>query len=129
MKQIFIQGRNIVDIPSFYREINRVFMKDEDWELGESLDAFNDLLYGGFGAMKGHSNMQLIWLNAERCSKALGYNITKEYYLNKLMPGSIFNKDFHRQKLDELEAGIGQTYFQIIVGIISDHPNIQLVCK
>lgn len=59
--QIILEGKNIHDIPSFYKEINRVFMQNEDWELGESLDAFNDRLYGGFGILKGLSNIQLIW--------------------------------------------------------------------
>ncbi|WP_221887917.1 hypothetical protein [Chitinophaga polysaccharea] len=51
-KQIIINGDVIIDIPSFYREINRVFMSGENWQLGNSLDAFNDLLYGGFGIGK-----------------------------------------------------------------------------
>jgi hypothetical protein len=37
--QIILEGKNIHDIPSFYQEINRDFMQNEDWELGESLDA------------------------------------------------------------------------------------------
>ncbi|RYE19280.1 MAG: hypothetical protein EOP45_12880 [Sphingobacteriaceae bacterium] len=51
-KRLVIEGDRIFDIPSFYAEINRVLMLDEDWQIGHSLDALNDLLYGGFGEIK-----------------------------------------------------------------------------
>ena len=127
--QIIIEGKNIQDIPSFYKEINRVFMQNEDWELGESLDAFDDLLFGGFGMLKGMPNIQLIWNNSTLCSHTLGYDTTRAYYLKKLAPGTPFSKSYHQRKLTELEAGNGQTYFQIIQNIISDHPNINLVSE
>jgi hypothetical protein len=125
--QIILEGKNICDIASFYKEINRVFMQNEDWELGESLDAFNDLLYGGFGILKGLPNIQLIWNSSIICSHTLGYDTTKVYYLKKIELGLPFNRAYHEQKLTELETGNGRTYFQIILDIISDHPNIQLV--
>jgi len=127
MQQIVIEGKNIHDINSFYKEINRVFMQDEDWKLGESLDAFNDLLFGGFGVLKATPIIQLVWNNIAASSNALGYDITRQYYLKKLAPGSPFNVDYHQQKLAALESGNGQTYFQIILDIISDHPNIRLI--
>lgn len=52
---------------------------------------------------------------------------TKVYYLKKIELGLPFNRAYHEQKLTELEAGNGRTYFQIILEIISEHPNIQLV--
>jgi RNAse (barnase) inhibitor barstar len=125
--QIILEGKNICDIPSFYKEINRVFMQNEDWKLGESLDAFNDLLFGGFGIIKGLPNIQLIWNNIEISSQILGYDTTIVYYLKKLEPGSPYNKRHFEQKLSELAAGNGETYFQIILEIIADHPNIRLV--
>ncbi|MBP2483340.1 RNAse (barnase) inhibitor barstar [Stenotrophomonas sp. PvP093] len=50
-----IEGCTIHDIPSLYAEINRVFMAGEDWQLGPSLDALDDLLHGvhGVSAMSG----------------------------------------------------------------------------
>jgi RNAse (barnase) inhibitor barstar len=125
--QINLEGTNIHDISSFYKEINRVFMQNEDWDLGESLDAFNDLLYGGFGILKGLPNIKLVWNDSKKCSHALGYDTTKAYYLRKLEPGSTFDRAYHEQKLAELETGNGRTYFEIILDIISEHPNIQLI--
>jgi len=50
--EIVINGKNITDIGSFYEEVNSLFMQGENWNIGESLDAFDDLLYGGFGILK-----------------------------------------------------------------------------
>ena len=41
---IEIDGSRVHGIPSLYAELNRVFMPDEPWTLGESLDALDDLL-------------------------------------------------------------------------------------
>ena len=124
--QITMEGKNIHDISSFYKEVNRVFMQDEDWELGESLDAFNDLLFGGIGIAKGLTSIRLVWNNSDICRHTLGYEITKAHYLKKLEPDSPFNRTYVEQKLTDLEAGNGQTYYEIILEIIAEHPNIQL---
>jgi hypothetical protein len=128
-QEFIIKGGNIIDIATFYQEINRVFMQDENWKIGESLDAFNDMLYGGFGAIKTNEGTTLIWKNIEISRKALGYDATREYYLNKLLPDSPFNKKHFRHKLKELESGEGQTYFDIIIEIIAEHSNIKLVSE
>lgn len=123
-KTIVIDGNNIEDIATFYAEINRVFMAGEDWELGESLDALNDLFYGGFGAIKDSEEIKIIWQNVEKSKKTLGYETTREFYLKKLLNPSRFNPDLIKQKLYELENGMGQTFFEIVVEIISSHNNI-----
>ncbi|QHS63549.1 barstar family protein [Chitinophaga agri] len=126
-KQLVINGDHIHDIPSFYKEINRVFMQEEDWEIGNSLDAFDDLLYGGLGAIKGQEPVQLIWLHISKSKDALGYEATRNYYLEKLAPGSPFNKTHFTAQLSALEAGKGQTYFDIVLEIIAGHKNIALI--
>jgi len=126
-KTIIIDGGNIHDIPSFYKEINMVFMANEDWKLGESLDAFNDLLYGGFGEINGGEEVCLIWKDFEKNRKDLGLDLTKTYYENKLKSPDVFNIGFVRKKLAELANGAGQTYFDIVLEIIGDHSNIKLI--
>lgn len=126
---ITIDGNRIHDIPSFYREINRVFMSGEDWKLGESLDALNDMFYGGFGRIEGRKTVNLVWKNFEQNRKDLGLEVTKRFYRNKLKSPSVFNMSFVQGKLDELEKGTGKTYFEIILEIISEHPNIRLIPK
>jgi len=125
-KEIILNGKAVSDIDSFYEEVNRVFMSDEDWEIGNSLDALNDLLYGGFGAIKGNEPVKLIWEDIDVSKSSLGYETTKAYYEQKLKPDSIFNKTLFREKLKVLEEGTGETYFDIIMTIISEHTNIEL---
>lgn len=126
MKNIIIEGKHITDIETFYKEINRVFMQNEDWDISQSLDAFNDLLYGGFGEIKGNEPLQLIWKNFEENKNQLGFNATKSFYEGKLKAPETYNIDFVREKIKELESGKGLTYFEIILEIISDHSNINL---
>ena len=127
VKTITINGDKIHDIPSLYEEINRVFMLNEDWKIAQSLDALNDLFYGGFGEINGNEEIRLIWKNFEKNRKDLGPAVTKAFYFNKLESPSIFNVDFVNEKLAELENGSGKTYFEIVLEIIDEHPNIKLI--
>lgn len=103
-------------------------MPDEDWKLGESLDALNDLLYGGFGEIEGKENI-IIWKNFEENRKMLGFETTLQFYESKLKSPQIFNTNFIQQKIDDLKKGNGQTYFEIILEIIGAHSNIKLIEK
>jgi len=127
MKTLTIDGFNIRDIASLYEEINRVFMQDEDWKLGESLDALNDLFYGGFGAIKGNEQIQLIWKNYKANKKTFSLDLTLDFYRQKLKHPEVFNTEFIQETIADLEAGKGKTYFEIVEEIIGDHPNIELV--
>lgn len=121
-----IEGNRIRDIASFYDEINRVFMAGEDWTLGASLDALDDLLYGGYGALLGSDRAILIWRNMEASRQALGRDTTRAHYLGKLQQPSTYDTARIHRDLEALESGTGPTYFEIILQIIADHPNITL---
>lgn len=127
VKQIEIDGNAIHDIASFYEQINQVFMIGENWRIGPSLDAFDDLLYGGYGALQGAQSVELIWHNMDHSREALGYQATRAYYLEKLRPGSPYNQTLFNEKLSALERGCGETYFDTILAIIADHPTIRLI--
>ena len=55
MFEVELRGTVITDIASLYDELNPGFMQSEDWQLGQSLDALDDLLYGGIGDAVGPS--------------------------------------------------------------------------
>lgn len=128
MKPTFIiDGQNVSDIPSFYEEINRLFMADEDWRLGPSLDALNDMFYGGVGAIKGDEPVRLIWKDMDKNRSDLGLEVTRKFYQEKLKHPETYDVSGIKQSLIELENGTGPTYFDIILQIIADHPNIELL--
>ncbi len=124
IKIIEILGQHIRDIPSFYAEINRVFMAGETWTLGESLDAFNDLLYGGYGAIVGREAATIVWHGFDGSKTALGYETTRAFLRNKLERPDLYNMRLIRDQLDALEQGRGETYIDIVMAIIADHANI-----
>ena len=50
MRDVFtIDGRRFSNMAGFYDEVERVFTCGLDWKIGRNLDAFNDILRGGFG--------------------------------------------------------------------------------
>ncbi|WP_312706174.1 barstar family protein [Stenotrophomonas sp.] len=122
-----IDGSAIRDIPSFHAEINRVFMSGEDWQLGPSLDALDDLLYGGYGALAGHATATVLWRDIERSRVALGVEATLAWLEAKLQQPGTFNADLIGRQRAALERGEGQTYFEIIMEIFAGHPRIRLV--
>ena len=127
MKKIIIEGKNINNIETFYEEVNRVFMLHENWKIAQSLDAFNDMLYGSFGEIKGKEKIQLIWKDMEQNQKSLGFQTTLEFYQNKLKSPEIFNRKFVLSKIDELHNGVGLTFFEIVLEIIANRDKIMLI--
>ena len=128
-KEIQIDGAKIQDLTSLYKEFNDKLMPNEDWELGESLDALDDLLYGGFGEINGNEAVRFVWTDFERMRELFGYNFTLNFYQNKLQYPEVFNIDLIQNSIDELQNGNGKTYFEIILEIVESHSNIELVTK
>ncbi|WP_369038396.1 ribonuclease inhibitor [Stenotrophomonas maltophilia] len=122
-----IEGAAINDIANLYAEINRVFMAGEDWQLAPSLDALDDLLYGGYGALAGQAQATLIWRDIAHSRTALGMETTRQWLQAKLdTPGS-FNTQAVARQLQALQQGEGPTYFEIVMEIFSGHRQITLV--
>lgn len=122
-----IEGAAIDDIASLYAEINRVFMADEAWQLGPSLDALDDLLHGGYGALAGHDRAKVIWSDIEHSRAALGRTTTCQWLQSKLEALGTFDTRAIALQLDALQQGQGQTYFEIVMKIFASHRQITLV--
>lgn len=125
--ELRIDGAAVRDIPSFYDEVNRVFMTGETWRLGESLDALDDLLYGGYGALAGRSEVCVVWTDHELSRRSLGRETTIAHHSAKLARPDVFDPERARSAIADLEAGAGSTYFDIVLGIFADHPDVELV--
>ncbi|MBA0446278.1 barstar family protein [Stenotrophomonas maltophilia] len=124
---LHIEGASINDIASLYAEINRVLMASEDWQLGPSLDALDDLLRGGYGALAGHPTATVVWRDIAHSRAALGHEATRSWLESKLDQAGRFNVAAIRDQLTALERGHGQTYFEIVMEIFGAHPRITLV--
>jgi RNAse (barnase) inhibitor barstar len=64
-----IDGRDFTTLQGFYEVVSRVLIPGAEW--GHNLDAFNDILHGGFGTPDG--GFVLRWVNAAVSRERLGY--------------------------------------------------------
>lgn len=71
-KTITINGDNFSDLETFYNEIDTVLTNDLNWMTGHNLDAFNDILRGGFGVYEYGEPVKLVWSNFTKSTKTLG---------------------------------------------------------
>ena len=117
-KMTVINGGHFSNLEGFYNEVSELFMKDEDWKVG-TLDGFDDILYG--------VNSDITWKDSQKSREDLGFDLTKEFYENKIRQGKPFNVELIQQKLDDLIDGKGQTLFEILIEIIESHKNIRLI--
>ena len=117
-KMTVINGGHFSDLEGFYNEVSELFMNDEDWKVG-TLDGFDDILY--------RIDSDITWKNSQKSKEDLGFDLTKEFYENKIRIGKPFNVKLIQQKLDELIEEKGETLFEILVEIIGSHQNIRLI--
>ena len=72
MKIFILDGNNFNDINGFYEEIDKLLTKDLSWKTGHNLDAFNDLLRGGFNVFELGEPITIRWINYNKSKKDLG---------------------------------------------------------
>ena len=96
-KTLIINGSNFSTLEGFYDEVDKVLTRNLDWKTGHNLNAFNDLLRGGFEVHEYEEPITLIWLNSEK-SKA---------------------------DLNTLQEG--ESIYQILTNIIREHEHIEFL--
>lgn len=124
---LIINGTAIDDIPSFYAEINRVFMAGEDWQLGNSLDALDDLLHGGYGILAGNLPATMYWQDLAHTRNALNAAVTRAWLQEKLQRPGTFNVAAATAQLHALDRGEGKTYFDLVMEVFAAHPQVRVV--
>lgn len=96
MLEVVIDGNNFEDLEGFYCEIDKLLTKDLEWKTGHNLDAFNDLLRGGFGVHEFGQSIVIKWINYDKSKKDLGNDII----LTLLEIICDFNDSGHNCKLE-----------------------------
>lgn len=112
-----IDGERFQTLEGFYDEISRQLIPDVFW--GRNLDAFNDILRGGFGTPEG--GFVLRWRNSEASRRNLGFPETIAYLERKLTRCHPSSVAFVQQELLAARRGEGQTVFEILLEIIASH--------
>ncbi|MDU4910574.1 hypothetical protein [Clostridium baratii] len=128
-KELIIDGCNFSNLNEFYIEVDRVFTKDLTWETGHNLNAFNDLLHGGFGVHEYGEPITIIWKNVNKSKLDLGYNETVRHYENMLKECHPTNINSVKALLENAQKKKGETLFDIIIEIINEHDDIELILR
>ena len=73
IREVFtIDGHRFSNMAGFYDEVERVFTFGLDRKIGRNLNAFNDILRGGFGRHEYGQPIHIQWLAYEKVSAILG---------------------------------------------------------
>ena len=129
MKNIVIDGDRFSDLEGFYKEIDRLLTKNLTWQPGHGLDAFNDLLRGGFGVHEPGEELHIKWIHFAKSRQNLGYNATTNYYQEILKKCHPTAREMVEKKLQDSKKGKGKTILDKIIDIIQDTDNTGHWCE
>lgn len=112
-----VDGIRIDNLEGLWDEVTRSLIPGTEW--GRNLDAFNDILRGGFGTPE--DGFVIRWLNVERSRQVLGWNETVRWYESTLERCHESNRERLLSELKEARQHIGQTLFEMVAVIIRSH--------
>ena len=121
-RRIEIDGVRFSSLEGFYNEVSERLIPGAKW--GRNLDAFNDILRGGFGTPE--EGFVFIWKNHRLSQERLGYDETVRQlrtHLDRCRPSNI---PLVQGELAAAQRREGPTVFDWLVKIIQVHcPNGQ----
>ena len=112
-----INGRDFATLQEFNAEVSRTLIPGAEW--GNNLDAFNDILRGGFGTPDG--GFVLRWVNSDVSSEGLGHPETVRQLERQLTRRDLTNLPSLIKDLERARRGVGPTVFDWLVEIITMH--------
>jgi RNAse (barnase) inhibitor barstar len=112
-----IDGYAFQPLEEFFEVISRVLTPSFDW--GKNLDAFNDILRGGFGTSE--NGFVLRWKNSHESRRQLGYPETVRQLERRLALCHPTNRQSLSVDLERARKGVGPTVFDWLVEINLAH--------
>ena len=116
-KVYIIDGKKFNTLQGFYDEISLKVIPGNEW--GQNLDAFNDILRGGFGTPD--EGFIIKWVNSDISRKQLGVDLTILHKLELMKKCHPSNISFIENQIKDLKNGKGKTLFEELVSIIQMH--------
>jgi len=117
-----LEGTRFATLEDFFAEVGRVLIPGAAWD--HNLDAFEDILRGGFGTPDG--GFTLIWRDAARSRRQLGYPETVRQLERRLARCHPSNRARVAAELARARRGEGPTVFDWLTAIIAEHDDIAL---
>jgi RNAse (barnase) inhibitor barstar len=112
-----LDGTRISTLEEFFAEVSRVLIPGSEW--GHNLDAFNDILRGGFGTPEGGFTIR--WRHHAMTVARLGYAETVRQLELRLARCHPTNRAFVTDDLARARRGQGPTVFEWLLEIIRCH--------
>ena len=113
---LVIDGSRFTDFDGFAVEFSKL-LNDYTWR--GNLDAFNDILRGGFGTPDG--GFVLRWSRSDLSRNALGYDATAARLRSLQLTCHPTNREQIAARLEDARRGVGPTLFDELVEIIEIH--------
>ena len=112
-----IDGANFTTLEGFYDEIERVLIPSKAW--GRNLDAFNDILRGGFKTPD--NGFVLRWRNSDQSRARLGFAETVRQLEQRLSAAHKSNRSSIEHEIKQAKSEHGSTVFDWLVKLIKEH--------
>ncbi len=112
-----IDGARFSTLEGFFEEIGAVLIPGEEW--GKNLDAFNDILRGGFGTPD--DGFILKWKNSSLSQDRLGYAETARQLVRRLERCHPANRASISEQLAKARDGVGPTTYDWLIETIHTH--------
>lgn len=129
MNKVFVvDGHNFSNFNEFCEEFSRVVLSGK-FEWNGILDAFNDILRGGFGEIEFKEEYTIIWRNSDKSKSDLGYEETIMKLNEKLERCHPSNVEYVLQEIKDAKMNKGPTIFDTIKEIILDNENVTLILE
>src|ERR1700691_5702395 len=112
-----IDGTRFSTLEEFFDEVSRVLVQGRQW--GHNLDAFNDILRGGFGTPTG--GFTIYWKDHLLSRERLGYGETIRQLEMRAESCHPLSRDKILTELVAARAHQGPTVFDWLTGIIRIH--------
>jgi len=120
-----IDGMNFSTLDEFYNEVGNKLIPNVNW--GRNLDAFNDILRGGFGTPS--DGFAFVWKNSELSRERLGYPETIRLLEKKKLTAHPSYLPALEKEIEKAKSGEGSTVFDWLVEIIKSHYTIDIILE
>jgi RNAse (barnase) inhibitor barstar len=119
LKTYIIDGNDFSTLPEFFEVIGNILIPGAKW--GHNLDAFDDILRGGFGTPS--EGFEIVWRNSSSSRIKLGYDETFRVLSLGWARCHPANREIVAKQIEDARNRIGSTVFDWLVEIIRDHGN------
>ena len=117
-----IDGAHFTNLQEFYNEFTLTVLSGKEW--GRNLDAFDDVLSGGFGTPP--EGFAILWKHFALSRERLGYAETLKYLEHQLSVCDSSQRNSVFTEIEKLKKGEGQLLCDILIEIIKEHEDIAL---